>query len=255
VEVTDSCGGVQSDTITITIIPETTLHVIPDTMVGQGTITLTATGFEHYQWFPAAQVDCDTCSTVVVTIDSTMSIEVVGENAPGCYSVDTLNFEMLPVVFTADTLEACAGDTVIIFGDIVTMEGDYTQTFNAVSGCDSTHTTSFFYAVDTIFTEEVFSICQGDSIEIFEDFENIAGDYLQVDSSGSCVKVDRVHLEVRDTFATFESMVICELDTIDVFGEQVYQAGLYNELYQSVSGCDSTHTIELTVIDYFNSLS
>jgi gliding motility-associated-like protein len=249
VEVTDSCGGVQSDSITVTILPETELHVISDTMICAGTIILTATGFEHYQWFPASQVDCDTCSTVVVTIDTTMSIEVVGENTPGCYSVDTINFEVIPAMFTADTLEACAGDTVLIFGNIITVEGDYTQTFNAFSGCDSTHTTTFFYTVDTVFTQEMLSICQGDSIEIFDEFENMAGDYLQIDSSGSCVKVDRVQLQLRDTFATFESRVICELDTIDVFGNQVFESGLYSNLYQAQTGCDSTHFIELTVLD------
>lgn len=115
VEVTDSCGGIQADTLTITVLPETELHVTQDTMVCPGTVTLTASGFEKYQWFPQAQIDCDTCATVVVNIDSMTIIEVVGENAPGCFSVDTITINVLPPLLTKDTISVCAGDTVFIF--------------------------------------------------------------------------------------------------------------------------------------------
>lgn len=249
VEVTDSCGGIQSDTLTITVLPETELHIAQDTMVCPGTVTLTASGFEKYQWFPQAQIDCDTCATVVVNIDSMTIIEVVGENAPGCFSVDTITINVLPPLLTQDTISVCAGDTVLIFSTPETMEGDYSQTFTAVNGCDSTHIVTLMHTIDTLVTNQLVSICQGDSTMIFGNFEYASGLFMQIDTSGSCVLVDRVELEVRDTFATAEALSICESDTILLFGQAVFTSGLYSQQYQSVLGCDSIHWVELTVLD------
>jgi gliding motility-associated-like protein len=245
----DSCGGVQMDTVIITVLPETELHVAQDTSVCPGTVILTASGFEKYQWFPQDQIDCDTCATVTVDIDSTTIIEVVGENAPGCYSVDTILIEVLPPLIAMDTIRVCTGDTAMIFNNPETVEGDYTQTFMTINGCDSIHTTTLFHTSDTIETNQMVNICQGDSTMIFGTFEYLAGEYTQVDTSGSCVLIDRIQLEVRDTAATFEMMTICELDTITLLGQEVFAPGLYSELYTSVSGCDSIHRIELTVLD------
>lgn len=245
----DSCGGVQSDTVTITVLPETELHVAQDTSVCPGTVTLTASGFEKYQWFPQSQIDCDTCATVVVDIDSMTVIEVVGENAPGCFSVDTIIIDILPPLLTKDTVSVCQGDTVMIFNNPETTAGDYTQTFSAINGCDSTHTTTLIHTTDTIITDQMVSICQGDSVMVFGTFEYLAGEYSQIDTTGSCVLLDRIELEVRDTAATFEMMTICELDTITLFGQEVFTSGIYSESYSSVTGCDSTHRVELSVID------
>ncbi len=245
----DSCGSIQSDTINITVLPETQLQVAQDTSVCPGTVTLTASGFEKYQWFPQSQIDCDTCATVTVDIDSTTIIEVVGENAPGCYSVDTILIEVLPPLIAMDTIRVCTGDTAIIFNNPETVEGDYIQTFMAINGCDSIHTTTLIHTTDTIETNQMINICQGDSTIIFGIFEFQAGEYTQIDTTGSCVLIDRVQLEVRDTAASFEMRTICELDTIDLFGQEVFTSGLYSQVFTSGGGCDSTSRVEVTVLD------
>ncbi|MCB0684177.1 MAG: hypothetical protein KDC32_25215, partial [Saprospiraceae bacterium] len=46
-----------------------------------------------------------------------------------------------------------------------------------------------------------------------------------------------------------ESLSICSNQTIDVFGTPTNVAGTYQQTFQAQNGCDSTHTIELTVLD------
>ena len=68
VEVTDSCGGVQMDEITITIDPASIVDLGNDTLVCEGdTLFISLNGFEKYEWFPKNVLSCDTCSNVVIS--------------------------------------------------------------------------------------------------------------------------------------------------------------------------------------------
>lgn len=212
---TDSCGGIQVDSITVSIVPETILELNSDTTICPGMIELSASGFDHYQWFPSHSVNCDTCSSVTAIIDTTSVIQVIAEKAPGCYSVDSILIETYIPYFTNDTILECSGDTVTIFGTPTSLPGDYTEIFTSSNGCDSTHTITLLFTSDTIFTDVNVDICLGDSIDIYGNFENEAGVFVQIDSSSSCIKIETTYLNLSAPLnLTFHN------EDISCFGEQ-----------------------------------
>ncbi len=145
VEVTDSCGDVQTDEVTISIDPVSVVDLGPDTLVCEGdTLLISLSGFDRYDWFPKNIFPCDTCSSVGISpqADSTVEVIVVAGTDLGCFSVDTLLVGSTQPVFTRDTIFFCPGDTVQIFGEAVTEAGEYVGVFPRAEGCDSTHTIS-----------------------------------------------------------------------------------------------------------------
>ncbi|MCB0589558.1 MAG: gliding motility-associated C-terminal domain-containing protein, partial [Phaeodactylibacter sp.] len=143
-----TCGGVHADSILITVEPATQVILPADTAVCPGsTLTYSLDGFDSYQWFPAAAVDCADCPAVNLTIDTSISIIVVAGTAIGCYSTDTVRIERIPAIYTTDTLLFCIGDTVTVFGQPASSPGDYEMAFTTANGCDSIHTiTLAFFA-------------------------------------------------------------------------------------------------------------
>jgi gliding motility-associated-like protein len=249
VVVTDSCGGIQSDTVTVTFDPATELDLGADTTLCLGdSLVIQVPGYDNYEWQPADFLDCDTCATVVAVPDTSVCYILTASTDEGCYSVDTLKIDVLAAITTFDTLTFCVGDTLDIFGMPVTMPGDYSNSYPITGGCDSTHIITLLEAQDTIFEQQMATICQGDSIEIFGNFEFIPGVYTQIDSA-NCIFITDFTLTVLDTFALIDSISICEGETIDIFGNQVGTAGTYSQTFTSDNGCDSTVTIELTVLD------
>lgn len=145
VEVTDSCGNVQSDQVTITVDPASIIDLGNDTLVCEGDgLNITLTGFDRYEWFPKNVVPCDTCASIDLFPgpEDTLEVIVVASTDLGCYSLDTIEIGTTLPVFTYDTLFFCPGDTINIFGEEVTETGIYMGIFEQQAGCDSTHTIS-----------------------------------------------------------------------------------------------------------------
>ena len=170
VVVTDSCGGMQTDDVTITFDPATSLDLGPDTSACEGLpFELAPSGFDDYEWFPKSIFPCDTCASVTVMPepDSVIEVIAVGTTDLGCISVDTILISSTLPVSGRDTLLFCPGDTVVLFGNPVTEAGEYIGIFPAWEGCDSTHTT-LLEPVSNLLLElpPDITIDLGDSIQI-----------------------------------------------------------------------------------------
>ena len=170
VEVTDSCGGKQTDEITILVDPASIVDLGNDTLICEGdTLLISLNGFDHYQWLPKNIINCDTCSTINISPepDSLVEIIVIASTDLGCYSLDTIEIGTTKPVTTYDTLFFCPGDTVFLFGEQVTEPGDYIGVFPRQEGCDSTHIISL-EAIANLFLvlPEDAEIKLGDSIRL-----------------------------------------------------------------------------------------
>ncbi|MCG8328318.1 MAG: gliding motility-associated C-terminal domain-containing protein [Chitinophagales bacterium] len=167
----------------------------------------------------------------------------------GCDSVITIVVEVLDTLLTTEVLNICAGDSVSIFGNIVTTAGDYMQTFSAINGCDSTHIVSVMVQ-DTLLSESFISICDGDSISLFGQDISIAGDYEQTFTSLSgCDSTQVYHLSVLLHSFTDEVANICEGDAYSLWGQQLNSPGVYDSTFVAANGCDSIYTLTLEVSD------
>ncbi len=129
VEVTDSCGRIQSDTIVVTVIPTTELDLGNDTTVCVGEVTLYATGFDSYQWFPSDLMDCDTCSVVKLSIENRVEVIAIGEQQAGCYSTDTIVINVFPTPhLTLSDITLCENEEGLLEA-ITDFPPDFPETF------------------------------------------------------------------------------------------------------------------------------
>ncbi|MEK7254284.1 MAG: hypothetical protein AAB316_06030, partial [Bacteroidota bacterium] len=94
----DSCGGIQTDSVTVMIDPGTIVEIGMDTakICEGGSLVFSVSGFDHYAWTPANRLDCDTCASVTATPDTSGSLILVASTNDGCYSVDTVQLQVLP---------------------------------------------------------------------------------------------------------------------------------------------------------------
>ncbi len=111
VEVTDSCGGIQRDTVLIEMEVAPDLIVNGDTIICPGvSIELAALPiFEKIQWFPKELMECDTCLSNTVFPDTSIYVYAVGSTQQGCVSVDTIFVEVVELEIAYETTLSCDG--------------------------------------------------------------------------------------------------------------------------------------------------
>ncbi|MEM9918507.1 MAG: FG-GAP-like repeat-containing protein, partial [Bacteroidota bacterium] len=251
VEVPAGCGETQSDTINIFVEPGTVLDLGPDiTICNDDPVFLSASGFDKYEWFPDANVDCNDCPQTELLSDTTISVIVVGSTDLGCISVDTIQ-----VVFGQSSLSrldtsVCQGEAFVFDGVTVLPGQSQAFSYQNVDGCDSVilvsvtenEFSSFFTRIDT-------SICQGSLLRFGNQFIPIDTTmsflYETVDGCDSIVEVSVAGL---DTFFTETEQIICPGDSILIFGNYQRESGNYQQLFNSMDGCDSTAAVQLTVL-------
>ena len=268
----DGCIGV--DSIQITVLPTTEVTI--DTSICEGDSieifgqSITDAGI--YTETFTGQNGCDSMHTVILTVLETFetsedlsicageTVNIFGNNtgiagvyemtfeaANGCDSTHIITLEVRDTFATEEMLSICQGQTADIFGNPIGTAGVYEMTFEAANGCDSTHTITLEVR-DTFATEEMLSICQGETVDIFGTSTGTAGVYeMTFEAANGCDSTHTITLEVRDTFATSEELFICFGEVIDIFGTPTNQSGVYSMTFTAANGCDSTHTIMLEV--------
>ncbi|MFK8101081.1 MAG: M43 family zinc metalloprotease [Saprospiraceae bacterium] len=250
VEVEDFCGNIQSDTVVFSVDSTTIFDLGMDTIICAGdSIALSVSGFAQYDWYPKMGLSCDTCGTIFIKPVMDTQYVLVAGNGLGCFSVDSINITIIDPINTYDTLSICQGETVDVFGVPVNTPGDYFETYNSFLGCDSTHNITLMTTNDTIFTITMPMICEGDSIDVFGNFEFGSGVFVQVDQTQSCIRIDTVYLTVLDSIIVEVFDTICQGETIAIFGNPVTTVGDYAEMFARQNGCDSLHIVHLSLRD------
>ncbi len=119
VNVWDLCGNFQSDTITISVAPNSGLDLGPD--LPQQCPGLSATyqrpaNLASWQWSPGDFLSCPDCPSVTLSPTSTTTWIVIGQTTDGCISVDTISATIRDtLLFSRDTF-VCEGQMLTLFG-------------------------------------------------------------------------------------------------------------------------------------------
>ena len=281
VTVVDSCGGVQSDTLLISVY-SSALSADTLSLCSGDTITLFGTPVSQPGEYSALFTGfngCDSLAVVVVeeasdtsfvdlasSICADSSYDFHGQlldssgtylfvdTTQSCTVFETLTLTVLPNQQTSESLSICSNQTIDVFGTPTNVAGTYQQTFQAQNGCDSTHTIELT-VLDTLATSENLTICANETADIFGMPTNVAGTYQQTfQAQNGCDSVHTVELSVLDTLATQQELTICQGETANVFGTPTAAAGVYAATFTAQNGCDSIHTIELIVLDTISTL-
>ena len=191
---------------------------------------LTATPKSCYRFVAWNDGNTNNPRTIRVTQDTTL----------------TANFER--AVYTqAISHVICEGSTYTENGFNVSEAGTYTQNLQTVNGCDSIVTlTLTVNPVES--TNLTAAICEGSAYT--ENGFNVseAGTHtLNLQTVNGCDSIVTLNLTVNTVESTNLTAAICEGTTYTENGFNVSEAGTHTLNLQTVNGCDSIVTLNLTV--------
>ena len=135
VEVTDTCGTVQRDSVLITPSLLADVKLADTTLCAGDAYTLTVPGFDSYTWAPADGLSCTDCPTVTIQPAQTTTYTLLATTTAGCVLDDTFTVTIMPLLIISDTLEFCPGESVSIGGQTYTQPGMVTDTIPDPNGC------------------------------------------------------------------------------------------------------------------------
>ena len=170
----------------------------------------------------------------------------------GCDSIVTLTLSVNPVESTTLSAAICEGTTYTENGFNVSEAGTYTQNLQTINGCDSIVTLTL--SVNPVESTTLSAaICEGTTYT--ENGFNVseAGTYTQnLQTIDGCDSIVTLTLSVNPVANTTLSVTICNGTTYTENGFNVSEAGTYTQNLQTVNGCDSIVTLNLTINPTYN---
>ena len=165
----------------------------------------------------------------------------------GCDSIVTLTLSINPVASTTLSAAICEGSAYTENGFNVSEVGTYTQNLQTVNGCDSivTLTLSINPVASTTLSA---AICEGSAYTENGFNASEVGTYTQnLQTVNGCDSIVTLTLTVNPVESTNLTAAICEGTTYTENGFNASEAGTYTQNLQTVNGCDSIVTLNLTV--------
>jgi hypothetical protein len=252
VTVTDVCGITRTDIRKVSIDSSTVVTLGADRTMCKGeTLTFGETGFDFYTWKPAVAVACASCPMAVVGMPNSGYVTLEAGFANGCRSMDSVYVTVYDTFNYKIDTTICFGRSVMWNGEEIFPNESRTFFLQTIHGCDSTVQVRVIgTTVGTYQIQVDTAVCQGK-------FLPINGIVLPPDSThtfylsaiGGCDSTVVLEIMHKDTFSTQEDIVICAGDDITIFGTNYSNTGLYQRTFLAQNGCDSTHHVNLTVLE------
>ncbi|WP_417600045.1 lamin tail domain-containing protein [Owenweeksia hongkongensis] len=186
----------------------------------------------------------DTVQRFTTTLDSSLAgvFDTLYTNVEGCDSVviTTVVYVGVPCVNDSIIVNAITCDSTLVGTTIVS--------YPKADGCDSIVTTITIYDAGSVIALPDKMICGGDSILVFNTYQNMAGTYYDtLINSNGCDSLLSCELLVNPTYETQHNVAICSGDSLLIFGEYQSMGGVYADTAQSLLSCDSIHTVVLVI--------
>jgi len=116
-------------TVNVTILPLPNVTVIPsDATIFKGeSLQLLASGAVNYAWYPTDSLSCDTCPSPIANPTETITYVVMGTDAFGCTTLDTIRIEVdircnepfIPTIFSPNGKGPVANELLCLFSNCV----------------------------------------------------------------------------------------------------------------------------------------
>ncbi len=168
-------------------------------------------------------------------------------NENGCDSIINYEITTLSIFDETHTITICAGDSALIFNQWETEAGNYTQSFTSQNGCDSI-VEMVLQVFEPSISFESRKLCPGEGMLINGVFVQAAGTYTDTISIGnSCDSIVQIELGFYPTYHQQVFVDICENDSLFLSGAWQFESGVFSDIFQTLSGCDSLITTTLVV--------
>jgi hypothetical protein len=97
----------------------------------------------------------------------------------GCDSTVTTTLSYSDAITSSQEIELCAGETLTVGDNTYSEPGEYVDVLVAVSGCDSTVTTTLSYS-DAITSSQEIELCAGETLTVGDNTYSESGEYVDV---------------------------------------------------------------------------
>ena len=192
----------------------------------------------------------DTYTFGTQTISATGKYEEVFRTASGCDSLVTLHATVLPEYRQNINAVIKKGEEYNANGfKGLTRTGEYTLELKSVEGCDSVIVLNLT-VLEGSYNELDVNICYGDSYQLGSQTITTTGQYTETfKAANGADSVVVVNATVLPDYRQTIEATICagEVYTANGFTE-LATTGVYTQELKSVDGCDSTLTLNLTVL-------
>jgi gliding motility-associated-like protein len=170
-------------------------------------------------------------------------------NVFGCDSIVFTNLGINPTFSTSQDISICAGESLQVGGNTYTVAGTYIDTLETIFGCDSIITTNLSVS-DAIITNLSIEICEGASFQVGNSVYSSSGNYIDtLISSTGCDSIITTTLSVNPVFSALQNLSICQGESIVVGTNSYNTSGTYIDTLETIFGCDSIITTNLSVSD------
>jgi uncharacterized protein YuzB (UPF0349 family) len=209
----------------------------------------------------AISVAASICANETYTLPNGTVVSAAGtypntfQAVNGCDSTITTTLTVKPVFTATQTPVICEGDShTMPDGSTETTAGTYTFPYTAVNGCDSTITVNL--TVNPVYTTNItVDICPDDDYTLVDGtVVDASGTYTAVTNTiNGCDSTVIAVVTVRPDVAVTVDEAICQGETYTlVNGTPVTTAGTYVAATQTMYGCDSVVTVNLTIKPVYN---
>lgn len=266
VSVTDDCGVNFADTITLYLRPRPLWTLGNDTVVCDNAIIPLAgpAGFAAYEWSTGEREQAitaedfgvfwltvtDSCGRMTtdslrIGLDETTAIDLGPDQliCPG----ESVSFSLTgfsDYAWTESPTLSCADcPEVTIFPETDLLLG---VSAASNSGCFTFDTVRIRVA-DTLGTNTVRVLCQGDTLRVGSLLIFDGGTYFLPRGNENCQAIDTLVVTALDQAFGSDTLTICAGDSILVYDQFVRQAGNYDRFFDDEYNCDSLHRIHLVV--------
>jgi hypothetical protein len=152
---------------------------------------------------------------------------------------------------TSETAQAsnaiCQGQSYTFGSQTLNSAGSYSEVFINSDGCDSLVNLSL--TILPIYSlNQAITLCAGESLQIGNSNYTQSGNYQTIlTSQAGCDSTINTQLTILSPLVTSEQQAICEGSYFVYNGDTLTLENDYLYVFQGQNGCDSTHTIQLTV--------
>ena len=173
----------------------------------------------------------------------------------GCDSIYTLHLTVNPVYTYSENHSICNNTPYLWHGQNLTTTGIFYDSLQTINGCDSTFTLNL--TVNPTYTyNEYHSICSGETYNWHGTNYTTANTYTaNYTNVNGCDSIYTLYLTVNPVYSFTENHSICNGETYNWQGTNYSTANTYTANYTSVNGCDSTFTLNLSVLNIDTSLT
>lgn len=277
--VTGTIGNCSADTtVTVSVSepPEITFDPEDPAICPGESIEITASGAASYEWSPATGLNATDAATVEASPAQTTTYTVTGTDAEGCSSTAEVTTTVLPLpdVDAGEDLLICPGTGIELNGssdDAISYSWTPTETLDDptipnptatplqtttytlevtdANGCTNTDEVTVDILDESYETIIDAAICEGESYTLPDDeVTTVEGTYeVMFTSVLGCDSLVITNLEVHPVYALEQEVSLCEGEQYTLpNGNTVDTSGEYEVELQSINGCDSVITFNIT---------